>query len=115
LTEHTTAAGSSSTSDESFLNADTLDKLRSGTDMAQVAAAWLSAFAKQTPGIQQGLVVMAGTGKAKFEPIAMWPDGASPAPELMRAVDGCLKGKRMLVETGANDNAAIAVPLLIGG
>jgi multidrug resistance efflux pump len=115
LTEHTTAAGSSSTSDESFLNADTLDKLRSGTDMAQVAAAWLSAFAKQTPGTQQGLVVMAGTGKAKFEPIAMWPDGASPAPELMRAVDGCLKGKRMLVETGVNDNAAIAVPLLIGG
>ncbi len=114
MTEHSSAAGASS-SEEPFLNAETLEKLRTGTDMAQVAAAWLQAFAKQTTGIQQGLVIMAGTGKAKFEPVAMWPDGASPAPELMRAVDGSLKGKRMLVETGAQDNAAIAVPLLIGG
>ena len=113
LNEFTKALGASS--EEPFLNAETLEKLRSGTDMAQVAAAWLQAFAKQTHGIQQGLVVMAGTGKAKFEPVAMWPDGASAAPELMRAVDGCLKGQRMLVETGAKDNAAIAVPLLIGG
>ena len=112
--EYSTAAGEGSGQDP-FLNADTLEKLRNGTDMMQVAAAWLAAFAKQTSGIQQGLVVMAGTGKAKFEPVAMWPDGASPAPELMRAVDGCLKGKRMLVETGSQENAAIAVPMLIGG
>ena len=112
--EYSTAAGEGSDQDP-FLNADTLEKLRNGTDMMQVAAAWLAAFAKQTSGIRQGLVVMAGTGKAKFEPVAMWPDGASPAPELMRAVDGCLKGKRMLVETGSQENAAIAVPMLIGG
>ena len=75
--EYSTAAGEGSGQDP-FLNADTLEKLRNGTDMMQVAAAWLAAFAKQTSGIQQGLVVMAGTGKAKFEPVAMWPDGASP-------------------------------------
>lgn len=98
-----------------FLDAETLAKLRTSTDMGQVAAAWLASFARQSGSVKQGLVVMAGTGKARFEPVAMWPDGASPAPELMRAVDGAVKSQRMIVETATGGGAAVAMPLIIGG
>jgi multidrug efflux pump subunit AcrA (membrane-fusion protein) len=108
-----TAAGQSATGDV-FLDAATLSKLRTGTDFAQIAAAWLAAFAKQSSAVEQGLVVMAGTGKTRFEPVAIWPEAAVPASELMRAVEGCLKGQRMIIETGTG-RAAVAVPLMLGG
>lgn len=114
MNEQTGASGHFATGDV-FLDAVTLAKLRSGTDIGQVAAAWLAALAKQSAGVQQGLVVLAGTGKTRFEPAAVWPEGATPAPELMRAMDGCVKGQRMVVETGSGGRAAVAMPLMLGG
>jgi len=57
---------------------------------------------------------MAGHRQSQFEPVAI-ADGASAAPELMRAVDGCLKGQRMLWKPAPRTTRRIAVPLLIGG
>jgi multidrug efflux pump subunit AcrA (membrane-fusion protein) len=99
----------SETDDESFSD------INRGTDMARIAAAWLSSFAQQTDGVQQGIVVLAGTGKSRFEPVAVWPIASRPAPELIRAIDGAVKGQRMIVETVADGGASVAMPILIGG
>lgn len=97
-----------------FLDTEAFARLQSGSDLGQITAAWLSALAKQAPSVRQGLVVLAGTGQTRFEPAAMWPEGATPLRELMRAVDGAIKGRRMVVETTKTGGAAVAIPVLIG-
>lgn len=98
-----------------FFDADTFSDLKGGADMARVAAAWLAGFAQQSQSVEQGVVVMAGTGKARFEPAAIWPKDSRPASELIRAVDGAVKGQRMVVETAKDGRAAVAMPIQIGG
>ncbi len=100
-----------------FLDAETLKRLKSGTDVAQVSAALLAGLARMTQGLQQGLVVMSAVGRVKFEPVAIWPEGSSAAREMMVAVDGAIKSGRTVIETVAADGGGVAIasPVTIEG
>lgn len=97
-----------------FLDAESFAKLTGSSDMGQITAAWLSALAGQAPSVRQGLVVLAGTGQTRFEPAAMWPRGATPTRELMAAVNGAVKSRRMIIETTKTGGAAVGIPVMLG-
>jgi len=113
--QYRTGAASVEATGSVFLDPETLSKLKNGTDRAQVALAWLSALAKQAGGLDQGLVVLAGIGRSRFEPAAVWPDRAKPRRELMTAVEGALHADRLVIETVSEGGAAIAVPIRLDG
>lgn len=100
-----------------FLDPDTLKRLKSGTDIAQVTAAWLATMARIADGLQQGVVVMSVAGRANFQPVAIWPEGAAAARPLMAAVDGAVKSGRTVIETvsAGEGGVAIASPIAIEG
>jgi len=100
-----------------FLDAETLKRLKLSTDIGLVASAWLSALSQITEGLRQGLVVMSGTGRARFQPVAIWPDGSAAAREMMTAVDDAVKSGRCVIETvrGEEGGIAIGVPIDIEG
>ena len=68
-------------------------------------------MARQVAGLEQGLVVLAGIGRSRFEPAAVWPENANPKRELMAAIDGAIHAERMVIETLSEGGAAIAVPI----
>ncbi|MCE5974350.1 HlyD family efflux transporter periplasmic adaptor subunit [Sinirhodobacter sp. WL0062] len=80
-----------------------------------MAQAWLAALARQSGGIDQGLVVLAGIGRSRFEPAAVWPERAKPQRELMTAIDDALRADRMVIETVGEGGAAVAVPIRVDG
>ncbi|OWY04084.1 MULTISPECIES: HlyD family efflux transporter periplasmic adaptor subunit [unclassified Thioclava] len=98
-----------------FLDSETLGRLKAGTDRSHVSQAWLDAMARQVTGLEQGLVVLAGIGRSRFEPAGVWPENAKPKRELMAAVDGAIHAERMVIETLSEGGAAIAVPIRMEG
>lgn len=100
-----------------FLDAEILKRLKSGTNVAQVSAALLVGLSRMMDGVQQGLVVLSSAGRARFQPVAIWPEGSTAARELMIAVDGAVKSGRTVIETVTSDDGgvAIATPVAIEG
>ena len=98
-----------------FLDPETLHRLKTSTDSAQFAAAWLAAMAGMTEDMRQGLVVLSSGGRARFEPAAIWPDGATASRTLMEAVDGTVKSGRTILQAvpGEDGGTAIACPVTV--
>ncbi|AMN41143.1 HlyD family efflux transporter periplasmic adaptor subunit [Rhodoplanes sp. Z2-YC6860] len=95
---------------------EVLARLSAANDPAVFAAAWLDAVASLTDGMQQGLVVLAAMRGGRNEPVAAWPSNVVPDPGLLAAVDGAVRGGRMVVQTvEARRNAAETAPLLAIG
>ena len=100
-----------------FLDSETLERLKTSSDGARFAAAWLTGLSGQAEGMRQGLVVLAGAG-SKFEPLAVWPEGAKPERAMMNAVDNALRSSRTIMLTLSADEGegvAIASPISVGG
>jgi len=100
-----------------FLDSETLDRLKTSSDGARFAAAWLTGLSGQAEGMRQGLVVLAGAG-SKFEPLAVWPEGAKPERAMMNAVENALRSSRTIMLTLSADEGegvAIASPISVGG
>ena len=101
-----------------FLDEETLGRLKSSVDRRQFATAWLSTLAKQSSGIRQGMVVLSTAGQAKFEPVAIWPEGAKPEKPLMMSVEVAVKSGRAVIQTineEGTEGVVIAVPMSVGG
>ena len=80
------------------------------------AAAWLDAIASLTDGMQQGLVVLAALRGGRNEPVASWPSKVVPEGALLAAVDGAVRGGRMVLQTvEPRKGTADASPLLAIG
>ena len=95
---------------------EVLARLSAANDPAVFAAAWLDAVASLTDGMQQGLVVLAAMRGGRNEPVAAWPSNAVPEGGLLAAVDGAVRGGRMVVQTvePRRDAAETASLLAIG-
>jgi RND family efflux transporter MFP subunit len=66
--------------------------------------------------MQQGLVVLASMRGGRNEPVAAWPSNVVPEAGLLAAVDGAVRGGRMVLQTVEPPrNAADAAPLLAIG
>jgi RND family efflux transporter MFP subunit len=66
--------------------------------------------------MQQGLVVLASMRGGRNEPVAVWPSNVVPEAGLLAAVDGAVRGGRMVLQTVEPPrNAADAAPLLAIG
>ena len=101
-----------------FLDDETLDRLKSSADRPQFAAAWLAALAKQSGIMRQGLVMLASPGQSRFEPMAIWPQGAKPEKALLNAIEASIRNNRTVVvtvEDEENAGIALAVPVTVGG
>jgi len=95
---------------------EVLARLSAANDPAVFAAAWLDAVASLTDGMQQGLVVLAAMRGGRNEPVAAWPSNAVPDGALLAAVDGAVRGGRMVVQTvEPRRNAGETAPLLAIG
>lgn len=102
---------------------EVLARLSAANDPAVFAAAWLDAVASLTDGMQQGLVVLAAMRGGRNEPVAAWPSNAVPDGALLAAVDGAVRGGRMVVQTveprrNAGETAsllAIGYPVAVAG
>ena len=102
---------------------EVLARLSAANDPAVFAAAWLDAVASLTDGMQQGLVVLAAMRGGRNEPVAAWPSKAVPDGALLAAVDGAVRGGRMVVQTveprrNAGETAsllAIGYPVAVAG
>jgi len=95
---------------------EVLARLSAANDPAVFAAAWLDAVASLTDGMQQGLVVLAAMRGGRNEPVAAWPPNAVPEGALLAAVDGAVRGGRMVVQAvEARRNAGETAPLLAVG
>lgn len=101
--------------DAAHLEPEDIARLQNDTDVPRIAAAWLESLARLSPWLRQGLVVVSGTGKTRFAPVAVWPQGATPAPEVLRAVEGALRASHMVIETASDGRIAMALPIWIGG
>ena len=78
---------------------EVLARLSAANDPAVFAAAWLDAVASLTDGMQQGLVVLAALRGGRNEPVASWPSKVVPEAALLAAVDGAVRGGRMVLQT----------------
>ena len=78
---------------------EVLARLAAANEPAVFAAAWLDAVASLTDGMQQGLVVLAAMRGGRNEPVAAWPSNVVPEGGLLAAVDGAVRGGRMVVQT----------------
>ena len=92
---------------------------RRANDHAVFAAAWLDAIASLTDGMQQGLVVLAALPGGRNEPVASWPSKVVPEGALLAAVDGAVRGGRMVLQTvdprkGTADDEALPCHRLPG-
>lgn len=95
---------------------EVLARLSAANDPAVFAAAWLDAVASLTEGMQQGLVVLAAMRGGRNEPVGTWPSNAVPDGALLAAVDGAVRGGRMVVQTvEPRRNAGETAPLLAIG
>lgn len=95
---------------------EVLARLSAANDPAVFAAAWLDAVASLTDGMQQGLVVLAAMRGGRNEPVAAWPSNAVPEGALLAAVDGAVRGGRIVVQTvEARRHAGETAPLLAIG
>jgi RND family efflux transporter MFP subunit len=102
---------------------EVLARLSAANDPAVFATAWLDAVASLTDGMQQGLVVLAAMRGGRNEPVAAWPSNAVPEGGLIAAVDGAVRGGRMVVQTieprrNAGETAsllAIGYPVAVAG
>jgi RND family efflux transporter MFP subunit len=66
--------------------------------------------------MQQGLVVLAAMRGGRNEPVGTWPSNAVPDGALLAAVDGAVRGGRMVVQTvEPRRNAGETAPLLAIG
>lgn len=93
-----------------------LARLAAASDPAVFATAWLDAVASLTDGMQQGLVVLAAMRGDRNEPVAVWPSNVVPEGGLLAAVDGAVRGGRMVLQTvEPRRSVADAVPLLAIG
>src|SRR5262245_18167634 len=95
---------------------EVLARLSAANDPAVFAAAWLDAVASLTDGMQQGLVVLAAMRGGRNEPVATWPSNAVPEGGLLAAVDGAVRGGRMVLQSvePPRDSAERAPRLAIG-
>ena len=95
---------------------EVIARLSAANDPAVFAAAWLDAVASLTDGMQQGLVVLAAMRGGRNEPVAAWPSNAVPEGALLAAVDGAVRGGRIVVQTvEARRQAGETAPLLAIG
>ena len=95
---------------------EVIARLSAANDPAVFAAAWLDAVASLTDGMQQGLVVLAAMRGGRNEPVAAWPSNAVPEGALLAAVDGAVRGGRIVVQTvEARRHAGETAPLLAIG
>jgi RND family efflux transporter MFP subunit len=78
---------------------EVLARLSAANDPAVFAAAWLDAVAAMCDGMQQGLVVLAAMRGGRNEPVAAWPSNVVPDAGLLAAVDGAVRGGRMVLQT----------------
>lgn len=114
-------AGSAAAQDAvggAFLDDETLARLKSSADRKQFAQAWLSALARQATGMRQAMVVLSSAGQARFEPVAIWPDGAKPEKPLMTSAEVAIKSGRTVIQTLGEDEGAgvvICVPMSVQG
>ena len=100
-----------------FLDNSVLERLRVSSDQAQFATSWLLAISRMVTGMQQGILVTATPGSGRFEPLAVWPEGAKPKHALMKAVETCLRAERSMLTLSQDqaEGAAIAVPVTVSG
>ncbi len=95
---------------------EALGRLSGANDPAVFATAWLDAIASLTEGMQQGLVVLASMRGGRNEPVATWPSNVVPEAGLLAAIDGAVRGGRMVLQTVEPPrDAADATPLLAIG
>ena len=95
---------------------EVLARLSAANDPAVFAAAWLDAIASLTGGMQQGLVVLAAMRGGPIEPVASWPPKVVPEAALLAAIDGAVRGGRMIVQSvePRKDTAETGPSLAIG-
>ena len=95
---------------------EVLARLSAADDPAVFAAAWLDAIASLTGGMQQGLVVLAAMRGGRNEPVASWPPKVVPEGALLAAIDGAVRGGRMVVQNvePRKDTAETGPSLAIG-
>jgi multidrug resistance efflux pump len=100
-----------------FLDNSILERLRLTSDQPQFAASWLLALSRLIDGLQQAILVTASPGSNRFDPLAVWPEGAKPKPALMQSVENCLRAGRSMMTLSQDqaEGASIAVPITVGG
>lgn len=103
-----------------FLDAQSIERLKTTSDGAQFASAWLASIAKLVEGLRQSLLVLSTPGKSGFQPLGVWPDGARPEQDMRKAVESCLKsGLPVIVNLAGEEEedkgVAVSLPINVSG
>lgn len=96
-----------------FLDAAAFHQLQRGADLAEVAKALLQSLSRINTAFEQLVLVLADGPSDKLQPVAVWPVAATPARDMLVAVQGCAKSGRMIIENTGDRVAALAVPVLV--
>ena len=85
----------------------------------QFAKAWLTLQCSMLSGITSAVVVLGEPDTGPFLPVAIWPDGARPDPELTAAVERALAERQSRVVSPAESEdgktGVVSYPLIVDG